>query len=94
MAGDGENREGERGAESLAWMLPVAVMLQGRACCRRRQVSSGGAAVGSPRDPSLLPGAGGSSEAWSPAEGPGGEAGFYTGNRASVGGDGTNQGAI
>ena len=46
------------------------------------------------RDPSLLTGAGGSSEAWSPAEGPGGEAGFYTGNRASVGGDGTNQGAI
>lgn len=45
MAGYGENQEGERGAESLAWMLPAAVMLQGRACCRRRQVGSGGAAV-------------------------------------------------
>lgn len=33
-------------------------------------------------------------QAWSPAEGPGGEAGFYTGDRATVGGDGTNQGAI
>ena len=58
---------------------------EGRACCRRCWFSSGRAALGSPRDPSLLPGGGGSSEAWSPAEGPGGEAGFYTGDRGHDG---------
>lgn len=41
--------------------------------------------TGQPTRPLSLPGGGGSSEAWSPAEGPGAEAGFYIGDRGHDG---------